>query len=111
MFIYKLSKLLPFNIINKLCLISNFIFKIFVEHVSFCLCFFSEESYTVIDYALRDQIRVESCHPEELNLSPVHATTGMLTSRQNVASHLFKIRFRSNHSGDDVSMILGAELL
>ncbi|XP_056622650.1 rho guanine nucleotide exchange factor 26-like isoform X2 [Triplophysa dalaica] len=71
----------------------------------------SEESYTVIDYALRDQIRVESCHPEELNLSPVRATTGMLTSRQNVASHLFKIRFRSNHSGDDVSMILGAELL
>ncbi|KAA0714805.1 Rho guanine nucleotide exchange factor 26 SH3 domain-containing guanine exchange factor [Triplophysa tibetana] len=71
----------------------------------------SEESYTVIDYALRDQIRVESCHPEELSLSPVRATTGMLTSRQNVGSHLFKIRFRSNHSGDDVTMILGAELL
>ncbi|KAI7802566.1 putative rho guanine nucleotide exchange factor 26 [Triplophysa rosa] len=71
----------------------------------------SEESYTVIDYALRDQIRVESCHPEELNLSPVRATAGMLTSRQNVASHLFQIRFRSNHSGDNVTMILGAELL
>lgn len=71
----------------------------------------SEESYTVIDYALRDQIRVESCQPEELNLSPVRATAGMLTSRQNVGSHLFQIRFRSNHSGDNVTMILGAELL
>uniref|UniRef100_A0A9J7ZYI3 Rho guanine nucleotide exchange factor 26 n=2 Tax=Cyprinus carpio TaxID=7962 RepID=A0A9J7ZYI3_CYPCA len=71
----------------------------------------SEESYTVIDYALRDQICVGSCQAEDLNLSPVRGTAGMLTSRQNVASHLFQIRFRSNHSGDDVTMILGAELL
>ncbi|XP_051953408.1 rho guanine nucleotide exchange factor 26-like [Xyrauchen texanus] len=71
----------------------------------------SEESYTVIDYALRDQIWVGSCQAEDLNLSPVRSTTGMLTSRQSVASHLFKIRFRSNHSGDNVTMVLGAELL
>uniref|UniRef100_A0A673MWQ9 Rho guanine nucleotide exchange factor 26 n=1 Tax=Sinocyclocheilus rhinocerous TaxID=307959 RepID=A0A673MWQ9_9TELE len=71
----------------------------------------SEESYTVIDYALRDQICVGSCQAEDLNLSPVRGTAGMLTSRQNVASYLFQIRFRSNHSGDNVTMILGVELL
>ncbi|XP_016414790.1 rho guanine nucleotide exchange factor 26-like [Sinocyclocheilus rhinocerous] len=71
----------------------------------------SEESYTVIDCALRDQIYVGSCQAEDLNLSPVRGTAGMLTSRQNVASHLFQIRFRSNHSGDKVTMILGVELL
>ncbi|KAG1946549.1 rho guanine nucleotide exchange factor, partial [Pimephales promelas] len=71
----------------------------------------SEESYTVIDYALRDQIWVGSCQAEDLNLSPVRGTAGMLTSRQNVASHLFQISFRSNYSGDNVTMILGLELL
>uniref|UniRef100_A0A8C1VTR5 Rho guanine nucleotide exchange factor 26 n=1 Tax=Cyprinus carpio TaxID=7962 RepID=A0A8C1VTR5_CYPCA len=71
----------------------------------------SEESYTVIDYALRDQIYVGSCQAEDLNLSPVRSTAGMLTSRQNVASHLFQVRFRSNHSGYNVTMILGVELL
>ncbi|XP_052008442.1 rho guanine nucleotide exchange factor 26-like [Xyrauchen texanus] len=71
----------------------------------------SEENYTVIDYALRDQIWVGSCQAEDLNLSPVRATAGMLTSRQSVTSHLFQIRFRSNHSGDNVTMVLGAELL
>ncbi|XP_050991050.1 rho guanine nucleotide exchange factor 26 isoform X1 [Labeo rohita] len=71
----------------------------------------SEESYTVIDYALRDQIHVGSCQAEDLNLSPVRGTAGMLTSRQNVASHLFQIRFRSDHSGGNVTMILGVELL
>ncbi|XP_016318293.1 rho guanine nucleotide exchange factor 26 [Sinocyclocheilus anshuiensis] len=71
----------------------------------------SEESYTVIDYALRDQICVGSCQAEDLNLSPVRGTAGMLTSRQNVAIYLFQIRFRSNHSGDNVTMVLGVELL
>uniref|UniRef100_A0A8C1K2G5 Rho guanine nucleotide exchange factor 26 n=1 Tax=Cyprinus carpio TaxID=7962 RepID=A0A8C1K2G5_CYPCA len=71
----------------------------------------SEESYTVIDYALRDQIYVGSCQAEDLNLSPVRSTAGMLTSRQNIASHLFQVRFRSNHSGYNVTMILGVELL
>ncbi|KAK7151653.1 hypothetical protein R3I94_008104 [Phoxinus phoxinus] len=71
----------------------------------------SEESYTVIDYALRDQICVGSCQAEDLNLSPVRGTAGMLASRQSVASHLFQIGFRSNHSGHNVTMILGLELL
>ncbi|KAL0168452.1 hypothetical protein M9458_036674, partial [Cirrhinus mrigala] len=70
-----------------------------------------EESYTVIDYALRDQIHVGSCQAEDLNLSPVRSTAGMLTSRQNVVCHLFQIRFRSDHSGENVTMILGVELL
>ncbi|XP_018557744.1 rho guanine nucleotide exchange factor 26 [Lates calcarifer] len=71
----------------------------------------SEESYTVIDYALRDQIWVGSCQPEDVNLSPVRSTTSMLSSRQAGANHLFRLRFRSNHSGDKVPMILGTELL
>ncbi|CAM9284493.1 unnamed protein product, partial [Lampetra planeri] len=71
----------------------------------------SDDSYTVIDYALRDQIWVGSCQPEDLNLSLVRSTTSMLGSRQAGASHLFRLHFRSNHSGDTVSMILGTELL
>uniref|UniRef100_A0A7N8WY47 Rho guanine nucleotide exchange factor 26 n=1 Tax=Mastacembelus armatus TaxID=205130 RepID=A0A7N8WY47_9TELE len=71
----------------------------------------SEESYTVIDYALRDQIWVGSCQPESLNLSPVRSTTSMLSSRQAGANHLFRLSFRSNHSSEKVQMILGTESL
>ncbi|KAJ8367820.1 hypothetical protein SKAU_G00078480 [Synaphobranchus kaupii] len=71
----------------------------------------SEDSYTVIDYALRDQIWVGPSQAEDLSLSPVRATAGMLTSRQSMASHLFRLKFRSNHSGEKVPMVLGAELL
>ncbi|XP_069562379.1 rho guanine nucleotide exchange factor 26-like [Brachyistius frenatus] len=71
----------------------------------------SEESYTVIDYALRDQIWVGTYQPEDLNLSPVRSTASMLSSRQAGANHLFRLRFRSNHSGEKVPMILGTELL
>ncbi|KAJ8280493.1 hypothetical protein GJAV_G00055510 [Gymnothorax javanicus] len=71
----------------------------------------SEDSYTVIDYALRDQIWVGHCQAEDLNLSPVRATAAMLTSRQSTPSHLFRLVFRSNHSGEKVPMVLGAELL
>uniref|UniRef100_A0AAQ6AMM9 Rho guanine nucleotide exchange factor 26 n=1 Tax=Amphiprion ocellaris TaxID=80972 RepID=A0AAQ6AMM9_AMPOC len=71
----------------------------------------SEESYTVIDYALRNQISVSSCQPEDLNLSPVRSTASMLSSRQPGANHLFRLCFYSNHSGEKVAMILGTELL
>ncbi|XP_039985842.1 rho guanine nucleotide exchange factor 26-like [Xiphias gladius] len=71
----------------------------------------SDESYAVIDYALRDHIWVGSCQPEDLNLSAVRSTTSMLSSRQAGANHLFRLRFRSNHSGEKVPMILGTELL
>ncbi|XP_061682487.1 rho guanine nucleotide exchange factor 26-like [Syngnathoides biaculeatus] len=71
----------------------------------------SDESYSVIDYALRDEIWVGSCQPEEVNLSPVRATAGMLSSRQAGANHVFRLRFLSNHSGEKVPMILGTELL
>ncbi|KAK9520973.1 hypothetical protein VZT92_020825 [Zoarces viviparus] len=71
----------------------------------------SEESYTVIDYALRDQIWVGSCQPEDLNLSPVRSTASMLSSRPAGANHFFRLRFRSNHSGEKVPMVLGTELL
>ncbi|XP_047449480.1 rho guanine nucleotide exchange factor 26-like [Mugil cephalus] len=71
----------------------------------------SEESYTVIDYALRDQIWVGPSQPEDLTLSPIRSTAGMLSSRQAGANHLFRLSFRSNHSGGKVHMILGTELL
>ncbi|XP_077396875.1 rho guanine nucleotide exchange factor 26-like [Festucalex cinctus] len=71
----------------------------------------SEESYSVIDYALRDEIWVGPCQPKEVNLSPVRGTAGMLSSRQAGANHLFRLRFLSNHSGEKVPMILGTELL
>ncbi|XP_068172652.1 rho guanine nucleotide exchange factor 26-like [Antennarius striatus] len=71
----------------------------------------SEDSYNVIDYALRDQIWVGSCQPEDLNLSPVRTTGNMLSSRQSGANHLFRLCFRSNHSSEKVVMILGTELL
>uniref|UniRef100_A0A8C5C0S6 Rho guanine nucleotide exchange factor 26 n=1 Tax=Gadus morhua TaxID=8049 RepID=A0A8C5C0S6_GADMO len=69
----------------------------------------SEESYTVIDYALRDQISVGPSQAEDHNLSPVRTTSSMLSSRQSGACHLFRLRFRSNHSGDKVPMVLGVE--
>lgn len=65
----------------------------------------------MIDYALRDEIWVGSCQPEEVNLSPVRGTAAMLSSRQAGANHLFRLRFLSNHSGEKVPMILGTELL
>uniref|UniRef100_A0A1A7YQV7 Rho guanine nucleotide exchange factor (GEF) 26 n=2 Tax=Iconisemion striatum TaxID=60296 RepID=A0A1A7YQV7_9TELE len=71
----------------------------------------SEDNYSVIDYALRDQIQVSTCEPEELNLSPVKSPTSMLGSRQPGASHVFRLCFRSNHSDVKVPMILGTELL
>ncbi|CAB1349309.1 unnamed protein product [Coregonus sp. 'balchen'] len=71
----------------------------------------TEDSYAVIDYALRDHIWVGPCQAEDINLSPVRTTAGMLTSRQPGASHLFRLRFRSNHSGDKVPMVLGVELI
>ncbi|MGH0163298.1 UNVERIFIED_CONTAM: hypothetical protein FKN15_044689 [Acipenser sinensis] len=71
----------------------------------------SEESYNVIDYALRDQLSVGQCEIEELNLSPVKTTSGMLYSRQGSANHIFTLAFTSNHSGEKVTMIMGAEFL
>ncbi|XP_045580797.1 rho guanine nucleotide exchange factor 26 isoform X2 [Salmo salar] len=71
----------------------------------------SEDSYAVIDYALRDHIWVGPCQAQDINLSPVRTTAGMLTSRHPGASHLFRLRFRSNHSGDKVPMVLGVELM
>ncbi|XP_040032836.2 rho guanine nucleotide exchange factor 26-like [Gasterosteus aculeatus] len=71
----------------------------------------SDESYSVIDYALRDQISVGSCQPQDLNLSPVRSTASMLSPRQAGANHLFRLRFRSNHSDEKVPMVLGTELL
>ncbi|XP_014906305.1 rho guanine nucleotide exchange factor 26-like [Poecilia latipinna] len=69
-----------------------------------------EDSHTVIDYALRDQIQVGSSQPEDVHLSPVKSPTSMLSSRQVGANHLFRLCFRSNHSSEKVAMILGTEL-
>lgn len=71
----------------------------------------SEDSYTVIDYALRNQISVDFCQPSDFNRSPIRSTTSMLSSRQAGANHLFRLSFPSNCSGDKVTMIVGTELL
>uniref|UniRef100_A0AAV2IZ99 Rho guanine nucleotide exchange factor 26 n=1 Tax=Knipowitschia caucasica TaxID=637954 RepID=A0AAV2IZ99_KNICA len=70
----------------------------------------SEDSYSVIDYALRDEIWVRCCQPEDLGLSPVRSPTSMLSSKQ-ASSHLFRLTFRSKHSGEKALMILGADSL
>lgn len=69
-----------------------------------------EDSYTVIDYALRDQIQVSTSQPEDVHLSPLRSPTSMLGSRQVGANYLFRLCFRSNHSCEKVRMILGTEL-
>ncbi|XP_043975208.1 rho guanine nucleotide exchange factor 26-like isoform X2 [Gambusia affinis] len=69
-----------------------------------------EDSHTVIDYALRDQIQVGSSQPEDVHLSPAKSPTSMLSSRQVGANHLFRLCFRSNHSSEKVAMTLGTEL-
>uniref|UniRef100_A0A5F9DNX7 Rho guanine nucleotide exchange factor 26 n=1 Tax=Oryctolagus cuniculus TaxID=9986 RepID=A0A5F9DNX7_RABIT len=69
----------------------------------------SEESYNVNDYSLRDQLLVESCDNEELNSSPGKNSSTMLYSRQSSASHLFTLTVLSNHAGEKVEMLLGAE--
>ncbi|XP_030877518.1 rho guanine nucleotide exchange factor 26 [Leptonychotes weddellii] len=70
---------------------------------------FSEESYNVNDYSLRDQLLVESCDNEELNSSPGKNSATMLYSRQSSASHLFTLTVLSNHASEKVEMLLGAE--
>lgn len=70
---------------------------------------FSEESYNVTDYSLRDQLLVESCDNEELNSSPGKTTSTMLYSRQSSATHLFTLTVLSNHANEKVDMLLGAE--
>ncbi|MED6266990.1 Rho guanine nucleotide exchange factor 26 [Characodon lateralis] len=69
-----------------------------------------EDSYTVIDYALWDQIQVGTSHPKDVHLSPMKSPTSMLGSRQVGTNHLFWLCFRSNHSSENVRMILGTEL-
>ena len=70
---------------------------------------YSEESYNVNDYALRDQLLMESCDSEELTSSPGKNSSTMLYSRQNSASHLFTLTVLSNHANEKVEMLLGAE--
>lgn len=69
----------------------------------------SEESYNVNDYSLRDQLLVESCDSEELSSSPGKSPPAVLYSRQSSAAHLFTLTVLSNHAGEKVHMLLGAE--
>lgn len=69
----------------------------------------SEESYTVNDYSLRDQLLVELWDNEEPNSSPLKNSSTMLYSRQSSASHLFTLTVLSNHASEKVEMLLGAE--
>ncbi|XP_038672193.1 rho guanine nucleotide exchange factor 26-like isoform X1 [Scyliorhinus canicula] len=69
----------------------------------------SEDSYSVTDYAMRDLLQVEPCEAEELNLSPMKTAPGMLYSRQSSFNHLFRLTMLSNHAGEKVVMVFGAE--
>ncbi|XP_036610474.1 rho guanine nucleotide exchange factor 26 [Trichosurus vulpecula] len=69
----------------------------------------SEESYTVNDYSLRDQLLVEPWEHEEMNSSPLKNSSTMLYSRQTSASHLFTLTVLSNHANEKVEMLLGTE--
>ncbi|XP_075617829.1 rho guanine nucleotide exchange factor 26 [Balearica regulorum gibbericeps] len=69
----------------------------------------SEESYSVTDYSLRDQLVVQQCDSEDLTSSPVKNTSTMLYSRQSAAAHLFRLAVLSNHAGEKVEMLLGTE--
>ncbi|XP_010583299.1 PREDICTED: rho guanine nucleotide exchange factor 26 [Haliaeetus leucocephalus] len=69
----------------------------------------SEESYNVTDYSLRDQLVVQQCDGEDLTSSPVKNASTMLYSRQSSPAHLFRLAVLSNHAGEKVEMLLGAE--
>ncbi|XP_031974935.1 rho guanine nucleotide exchange factor 26 isoform X3 [Corvus moneduloides] len=69
----------------------------------------SEESYNVTEYSLREQLLVVPCDGEEPGSSPGKNAAGMLHSARNSASHLFRLVLLSNHAGDRVEMLLGAE--
>ncbi|XP_075572929.1 rho guanine nucleotide exchange factor 26 [Pelecanus crispus] len=69
----------------------------------------SEESYNVTDYSLRDQLVVQQCDSEDLTSSPVKNASAMLYSRQSSAAHLFRLVVLSNHAGEKVEMLLGAD--
>ncbi|XP_005440237.3 rho guanine nucleotide exchange factor 26 [Falco biarmicus] len=69
----------------------------------------SEESYNVTDYSLRDRLVVQQCDSEDLTSSPVKNTSTVLYSRQSSATHLFRLAVLSNHAGERVEMLLGAE--
>ncbi|XP_058699749.1 rho guanine nucleotide exchange factor 26 isoform X2 [Poecile atricapillus] len=69
----------------------------------------SEESYNVTEYSLREQLLVVPCDGEDPCSSPGKNTAGMLHSGRNSACHLFRLVLLSNHAGDRVEMLLGAE--
>ncbi|XP_039930368.1 rho guanine nucleotide exchange factor 26 [Hirundo rustica] len=69
----------------------------------------SEESYNVTEYSLREQLLVLPCDGEEPCSSPGKNAAGMLHSGRNSASHLFRLVLLSNHAGDRVELLLGAE--
>ncbi|XP_066049723.1 rho guanine nucleotide exchange factor 26 [Chamaea fasciata] len=69
----------------------------------------SEESYNVTEYSLREQLLVLPGDGEEPWPSPGKNTAGMLHSGRNSASHLFRLVLLSNHAGDRVEMLLGAD--
>ncbi|XP_074446843.1 rho guanine nucleotide exchange factor 26 [Larus michahellis] len=69
----------------------------------------SEESYNVTDYSLRGQLVVQQCDSEDLTSSPVKNASTMLYSRQSSAVYLFRLAVLSNHAGEKVEMLLGAE--
>ncbi|XP_039569351.1 LOW QUALITY PROTEIN: rho guanine nucleotide exchange factor 26 [Passer montanus] len=69
----------------------------------------SEESYNVTEHSLREQLQVLPCAAEEPGCSPARGPAGMLHSGRAPGPHLFRLVLLSNHAGDRVQMLLGAE--
>ncbi|XP_064577058.1 rho guanine nucleotide exchange factor 26 [Zonotrichia leucophrys gambelii] len=71
----------------------------------------SEESYNVTGYSLREQLLVLPCDGDEPGpgSSPGRSAPGMLHPGRSAASHLFRLLLLSNHAGDRVEMLLGAD--
>ncbi|CAN8190335.1 unnamed protein product [Coccothraustes coccothraustes] len=71
----------------------------------------SEESYTVAEYSLREQLLVLPGDGEEPGPGPGpgRSAAGTLHSGRGSAAHLFRLVLLSNHAGDRVQMLLGAE--
>ncbi|KAJ7401989.1 Rho guanine nucleotide exchange factor 26 [Pitangus sulphuratus] len=70
----------------------------------------SEESYNVTEYSLRDQLVVLPCEEEPgCGSSPARNAAAMLHSARGSAGHLFRLLVLSNHAGDRVEMLLGAD--
>ncbi|KAL9845200.1 rho guanine nucleotide exchange factor 26 isoform 2-T2 [Geothlypis trichas] len=69
----------------------------------------SEESYTVTEYSRREQLLVLPCAGEEPGPGCPPGRSGPGVLHRSAPCHLFRLLLLSNHAGDRVEMLLGAD--